>query len=513
MSSKTEILREAEFRKCRDDPEYFFRTFCVVRHPLLGRIPFQLRDAQRQTMRAMVDNDRVIILKARQVGFSTLMANFALWLVFFHPDLQIIFISRTEIMAEDLLAKAKYAYDALPEWMQGRGPKPTARNVQSLPLDNESSIISVASRSNPARGKTVSWVFVDECAFLENQEEAWAAIEPIADIGGKVVLLSTANGVGNFFHRQWVGARAGVNGFKPIFFNWAAVPERDAEWFQSKIDSLSEWQRAQEYPQSEEEAFIKSGNPVFDVDDLAKRVPAVPLAQGRLAHGEMQNEGRGPLEVWEVPDTRHRYVIGGDVAEGLEHGDFSSAHVLNVETGTVAAHWHGHVDPDTFGDVLVAIGTWYYKALLGVENNNHGLTTLQRVKALRYPRMYYSKIFDQRKQTSTEKMGWSTTTKTKPLMIDGLNTALRDNTLEHLNSAETIAELKTYIKDDKGRTNGQPYDDRVISLAIAVQMLQFSKSPEKSEKKSDKYSDDWWFRQGEKQKPAGEWRIGEHSVR
>jgi hypothetical protein len=510
MPSTTELLREAEFRKCASDPDYFFATFCVVRHPSRGRIPFQMREAQRETLKAFMERDRVIILKARQIGFSTLCAAYALWLVLFHEDVQVIFLSRTELEANELLAKARYAYKQLPQWLQERGPQPTSDNMQRLPFNNDSSIDSLASRSNPARGRSVSLVIVDECAFLENQEEAWAAIEPIADVGGKVILLSTANGVGNFFHRQWLGARQGTNGFTPIFYPWNAIPERDDAWFKDKVASLSSWQRAQEYPESEDEAFIKSGNPVFDVDALSKLPAIPPVATGELVHGDLQNRGRGPLDVWEIPNLRAKYVMAADVAEGLEYGDYSSAHVINIITGNVDAEWHGHTDADTFGDVLNALGRWYNTALLGVENNNHGLTTLTRLKQLKYPRLYYSKTFDQRTQTTTRKMGWSTTTKTKPLMVDGLHTALREKAV-HVLGAETISELKTYIRDDRGRTNGQPFDDRVVSLAIAVQMMAFARAPEYDEVKSKKYTDDWWLNQGEK--PQVGWRIGEFNQR
>ena len=126
------------------------------------------------------------------------------------------------------------------------------------------------SASDPARGESATLVVVDEWAFLPNPEEAWASIEPVADVGGRIIGLSTANGSGNFFHELWVGAETGNNRFEPMFFPWSASEDRDESWYQSKKEqSMLSWQLAQEYPSSTpEEAFIKSGNPVFDLDVL-----------------------------------------------------------------------------------------------------------------------------------------------------------------------------------------------------------------------------------------------------
>jgi len=124
------------------------------------------------------------------------------------------------------------------------------------------------SASDPARGESATLVVVDEWAFLPNPEEAWASIEPVADVGGRIIGLSTANGSGNFFHNLWTGAETGNNRFSPMFFPWSASEDRDETWYESKKQSMLSWQLAQEYPTSPEEAFVRSGNPVFDLDML-----------------------------------------------------------------------------------------------------------------------------------------------------------------------------------------------------------------------------------------------------
>jgi hypothetical protein len=207
-------------------------------------------------------------LKARQIGWTTLVAAHQFWLAFFKPDQNIIDLSRTERESVLLLRKSKYGFNHMPEWMLERGPDSLVEHQQKMVFSNGSQITSMPSASDPARGESASLVVVDEWAFLPNPEEAWASIEPVADVGGRIIGLSTANGSGNFFHQLWVGSQTGSNRFEPMFFPWSATEDRDEAWYQSKKDSMLSWQLAQEYPTTPEEAFIKSGNPVFDLDSL-----------------------------------------------------------------------------------------------------------------------------------------------------------------------------------------------------------------------------------------------------
>jgi len=209
-----------------------------------------------------------LTLKARQIGWTTLVAAHQFWLAFFKPDQNIVDLSRTERESVLLLRKSKYGFQHMPGWMLERGPESLVEHQQKMSFDNGSMITSMPSASDPARGESASLVVVDEWAFLPNPEEAWASIEPVADVGGRIIGLSTANGSGNFFHQLWVGSETGTNQFMPMFFPWSAAENRDEAWYQSKKDSMLSWQLAQEYPTTPEEAFIKSGNPVFDLDVL-----------------------------------------------------------------------------------------------------------------------------------------------------------------------------------------------------------------------------------------------------
>lgn len=478
--------------------QHFCENYWHIKHPELGRIKFELFDSQIETVECWLNNRNVIILKARQIGFSTLVAAYAFWLAYFHQDRSIVMLSRTERDAIKLLAKAKYGLRFLPEWMKERPGAPLINMTQTkIEFTNESILESLPSASDPARGESAYLIVVDELAFLPNSEEAYNAIEPVADVGGRIIMLSTANGEGNLFHRLWVEATAGNNRFKPLFFPWWANG-RDQAWYEAKKDDLLEHQLAQEYPDNPDEAFLKSGNPVFSLDALRKIETSEPKWRGYLqASGKVPTFvsgwdeygpgnfsdtpnplNHGPLRVWSMPDKEGKYVIGADVAQGFEHGDYSSAHVINVRNHEVVAHWHGRIDPDLFGsEVLYWLGLWYNNALIGPENNSHGLTTCKALAAAKYHPIYYARSPKYRKSVPTDVLGWPTTQVTKPLAIDELNKALREGSMI-LHDQETIAELRTYVRDGNGKMSGSPFDDRVMSLAIANQMVKFVWLPE-----------------------------------
>lgn len=478
-----QLLEEREWRKCSPDTRdparlleaftYFCHNYWYIKHPEGGRIRFDMFDAQIESVDLWINNRYSLMLKARQLGFSTLVATYCFWVTFFYSDRVVIMLSRTERDAIKLLAKSKYGYRFLPEWMKFRGP-PINMTQTKIEFANESYIESLPSLSDPARGESVYLAVIDELAYLPNSEEAWASIEPIADVGGRVIALSTANGEGNLFHKLWVGAETGSNRFKHMFHPWSANG-RDQAWYDEKKEDLPDWQMAQEYPDNPDDAFLKSGRPVFSIEMLRSLEVRDPVSRGYLAkHRQWQyvDDGGGPLRIWEYPEAEGRYAIGADPSQGMEHGDYSAAHVINVRNGHVVACWHGRIDPDLFGsDVLAPLGRMYGQALIGVESNNHGLTTLKALHRTKYHPIFMQRSPRYKRSVPTDILGYRTSSITKPLMVDEMNMSLREGATV-LWDAETIAELRTFVRDESGKMTGSPFDDRTISLCIAGQMTK-----------------------------------------
>ena len=477
------LREEKEWRRCAPqttDTEdllagflYFCENYWHIRHPEKGRIKFEPFEAQVETVESWLNDRYSLILKARQIGFSTLVATYGFWLTFFYGDRPVLFLSRTEREAIKLLQKAKYGAQFLPDWMKFKGP-PMNQTQTKMEFANGSYVESLPSASDPARGESAYLIVVDELAFLQNSEEAWSAIEPVADVGGRVIMLSTANGEGNLFHQLWVSARAGNNRFKPLFFPWSAAG-RDEDWYAAKKRDLPEWQLAQEYPDNEDDAFLKSGRPVFDLSMIRAIETCDPIAKGYIKkEGLKFVEDGGNLHVYEWPDSEGKYVIGADPSQGMEHGDFASVHVINARDGHVVAHWHGHIDPDLLAtEVLDPLGKFYGSALIGVESNNHGLTTLKFLKEVcHYFPIYYQRSPQYKRSIPTDILGYRTTQVTKPLMIDELNEGLRTGRII-CQDEPTLMELRSFVRNDRGKMEGSPFDDRTISFAIAVQMMKF----------------------------------------
>lgn len=246
-----------------------------------------------------------------------------------------------------------------------------------------------------------------------------------------------------------------------------------------------------------EEAFIASGKNVFNplaLQEMEKDATPLedieyykitPLEDRPYEEFELEkiqfepNETpddftyKAPLKIWEKPKPYKEYVIGADVAEGLKGGDFSVATVVDISTMAVVARWRGHCDPDKFGEILGALGTYYNYALIGVEVNNHGLTTVQKLRDTFYTNLYKrDRGYDEEWETPTVNLGWKTDMRTKRLMIDDLIKLVRERVIKDKDIV-FINEAFSYVRDERGRMNAEEgsHDDVVMSTAIAYQLF------------------------------------------
>jgi hypothetical protein len=196
------------------------------------------------------------------------------------------------------------------------------------------------------------------------------------------------------------------------------------------------------------------------------------------------------LEVWQYPEQHHAYVMGVDTAEGLGHGDYSVIQVLDVGTGE----------------------QWYRDALCCVESNNHGLTTITELRHLGYPKLYRRRQLNSVTNTVGQEFGWKTTRTSKPLMIDELSSALRNFELT-IYDRHTLAELRTFVRNERGGMSGSPYDDRVMALALANQMRKYAHEPEYVADTDDYWTVDWFARLATDAPVRNNTQIGARNVR
>jgi hypothetical protein len=196
-----------------------------------------------------------------------------------------------------------------------------------------------------------------------------------------------------------------------------------------------------------------------------------------LEKGKFVDRDNGELRVWSEPKPGVRYVLGADVAEGLEKGDYSCAIVREVKTGDQVCEWHGHIAPDKLGEVISALGKWFNNALALVENNNHGLSTLIFLRESGYSNLYVQRRVDDAYSGDVEgvKLGFTTTSKSKPYIIDQMSAELREAT-HGICSKEVVQEMMTYIVMENGSYGAAPgcFDDRVMAYALSGEALRMS---------------------------------------
>ena len=217
------------------------------------------------------------------------------------------------------------------------------------------------------------------------------------------------------------------------------------------------------------------------------------------------------LTVWREPVAHRAYCLGVDTAEGLAHGDYSCIQELDVRSGEQVAIWHGHIPPDTLATEVYRMALWYNDALTCVESNNHGLTTIVQLRNMGHPNMFRKRTLNTTMARVSQEFGWKTTRTSKPLLIDDLGMALRSGELT-IHDRYTIAELRTYTRNERGSMSGSPHDDRVMALALANEMRQHAFMPEFVQKVDDYWTVDWFARMV-KPDETPDLHIGAHTMR
>lgn len=237
-----------DLARCMRDPIFFIEKFVKVQHPTKGTVPMVLYDYQKKMIDSIHNNKDTIILASRQLGKTTVVAVYILWLTCFatKDDAKLCVIaSKAMNHAVEIMSRIKFAYEELPNWLKP-GCKYYSRT--SIEFDNNSKIKSEATSEKTGRGGSPSLLFIDEIAFLNRriQEEMWASIAPSLSTGGKFILTSTPNGDSDLFATLWRGANAGTNNFNPVMALWNEHPDRGQEYYDEMLGKLGPVKTRQE---------------------------------------------------------------------------------------------------------------------------------------------------------------------------------------------------------------------------------------------------------------------------
>jgi hypothetical protein len=461
FTAKTYMNSEAV--KKLTDPRFYLENFCKIKAKVGGIVPFKLNNAQLDLFNTMKRNRRVQLLKARQIGFSSAVTGYLYHMAITTPGINVAIIGYNSDLTRELLDKVKTFYRTTPNELKPSIQYNSKFEITFPKLDSK--IIVLPSTENVGRGYTLHAVLLTELAFWDKAEEKMTALEASVPTNGLIVVESTPNGVGNLYYRMWMQD----NGYaKKEYGWWWHYTEEEIEMIRSRMDPR---QFAQEY----ELTFLSSGRSVFDNDSLVAQRKNILNVGDVVKHDDgtfdVVKVDQDGLRMYSQPKLDHNYIVGVDTSEGVEGGDFSGVVIWDRISGEEVAFFKGLVTPDRIATLLNKWGRFYNNALMVVEVNNHGLTTLTLLKQFLYPTIYFRPAkFDAIATPWSEKMGWKTTQVTRPLLIDDFGQAVREKEIT-IHSRELIDEMLTFIYDNSGKMTAAEgfHDDMVFAAAIGFQ--------------------------------------------
>jgi hypothetical protein len=380
-------------------------------------------------------------------------------MMLFHRDKAILVMATKFATAGNLVKKVKSIMRNLPDWL--KIATISVDNRTSFELSNGSSIKAASTSGDAGRSEALSLLVLDEAAHIEGLEELWTGLYPTLSTGGRCIALSTPNGVGNWFHKNCVDADAGANNFHLTTLPWDVHPDRDTTWYQKETRNMSKRQIAQEL----ECNFNTSGETVIDPECMEWMLTNV--CEPKYRTGFDRN-----FWIWEEFDPTCNYLMSVDVARG-DGADYSTFHLLKLETLEIVGEYQGRPTPDLYAGMVNQIGREYGNAMVVVENNSIGFTVLDKLVDYGYPNLYYSiksthEYIEQHQAEyqSSAIAGFSTTSKTRPLIIAKLEEFIR-NKLITIYSSRIVNEFKTFVwRNGKPQAMKSYHDDLIMALAI-----------------------------------------------
>ena len=498
-------------------------------------VPFVLNEPQLKlykTIKELYEKQkpiRIIILKARQMGFSTLTEGLIFKRTSTKHNVNSGIVAHKEEATTNLYNMSQLFYEYLPDVLK---PQVRKSNAKEIIFDNKegkglkSKIKCMTAGGNGiGRSDTFQNLHISEYAFWKGDKKNTLAglLQAVPDIPDSMVIIeSTANGYDDFKQR-WDDAVDGKSDYVPLFCAWHELKSyrRSAEGIiltedEKELKALYNldneqiaWRRwkiandcngdidlfKQEFPSCPEEAFISSGSSVFDKESVVAQIERVrnlqPAKKGYFKYDkkvididnyEISNiqwveDEKGYITIHKEPTVvidqktnrplrKAPYVIGGDVAgNGI---DYFSAKVVDCITQDTHATLHKQdLHEDLYADQLYCLGMYYHEALIGVEVN-YSIVADRELNKLNYPNIYQREVFDKQNQRYMKQTGFITNSVTRPLMIAQLVKLFRED-ITHECDVATLKECLTFVKTEKGRAEAEYsfHDDLVMARAIA----------------------------------------------
>ena len=437
-----------EYKKCMTDPIYFARHYVKVIALDKGLVNFDLYPYQEQMFKHFEEHRFNVVLACRQSGKSISACAYLLWFVLFNSEKTVAILANKGATAREMLARITLMLENIPFFLQ---PGSKALNKGSLEFSNNSRIVAAATSGSSIRGMSVNLLYLDEFAFVERAAEFYTSTYPVVSAGKdtKIIVTSTANGIGNQFHKVWEGAVQGINQFKPFRVDWWDVPGRDNKWKTETIANTSQLQFDQEF-----------GNTFFGTGDTLINAETLLSLRAKPYKRLLEN---GLLKIYKETKKDHEYVMTVDVSKGRGQ-DYSTFNILDISTRPfeqVAVYRNNTISPILFPNIIYKYAKVYNEAYVVVEANDQGSVVCNGLyHDLEYENMHVESAI------KANALGIEINRKTKRLGCSAIKDILENNKLSIVDE-QTILEISTF------EARGQSYeategnhDDLMMNLVL-----------------------------------------------
>ncbi len=441
--TKEEVI---EYAKCMKNPVHFAENYIKVISLDKGLISFKPYDYQRKMFEHFNDNRFSIVLACRQSGKSISSIIYILWYVCFHADKTVAILANKGATAREMLGRITLALENLPHFLQ---PGCKELNKGSIGFSNNSKIIASATSASSIRGLSVNLLFLDEFAFVENANEFYTSTYPVVTAGTdtKVIITSTANGVGNLYYKIYESARKEQNEFKSFRVDWWDVPGRDEKWKQQTISNTSEIQFEQEFGNN----FLGTSNTLISANTILGLQHKNPI------------KIKDNIRYYEKPKAGHQYIMCVDVSKGRgqDYSTFNVIRITNKDFKQVCTFRDNIISPLIFPDLLMKVAKQYNDCLVVIENNDVGQVVCN---AIHYEYEYENLFVESTVKASG--IGVTMTKKIKRIGCSNLKDIIEMGKLE-INDLNTINEISTFeVRGSSYQASDGNHDDLVMNLVL-----------------------------------------------
>lgn len=437
-----------EYKRCMDDPVYFAEKYVKVISLDAGLVPFKLYPYQKNMFRQFTENRFNVVLACRQSGKSISACAYLLWFALFNPEKTIAVLANKGATAREMLSRITLMLENIPFFLQ---PGSKALNKGSLEFSNNSRILAAATSGSSIRGMSVNLLYLDEFAFVERAAEFYTSTYPVVSAGKdtKVIITSTANGIGNQFHKIWEGSVQGINEFKSFRVDWFDVPGRDEEWKRQTISNTSQLQFDQEFGNT----FFGTGDTLINAETLLNLRAKPPL---KILEG-------GCLKIYEEPQKDHDYIMTVDVSKGRGQ-DYSTFTLIDISVRPfkqVAVYRNNTISPILFPNLIYKYAKPYNNAYVVIESNDQGGVVCNGL----YHDLEYENVHVE-SSVKANAIGVEITRKTKRLGCSAIKDILEERKLDIVDE-QTIMEISTFeAKGQSYEASDGNHDDLMMNLVM-----------------------------------------------